>query len=105
MAPWYSLSVKAGRIDFQRVRDSWMGRRGREPVIRRIVVEKTEVVIVLTTSHWAHRAGFGGIPENKAITVVTNDKQPVFPTISPLILKWDWLADSAQIRFVVADSA
>jgi hypothetical protein len=89
MAPWHSLRVKAGRIGFQRVRDSWIGSRGRESMIRRIVVEKTKVVIVLPTPHRTHYAGFGRIPEDETVTVVVNDEQPMLPAISPLILKWE----------------
>jgi hypothetical protein len=72
-------------------------------MIRRIVVEKTKVVIVLPTPHRTHYAGFGRIPEDETVTVVVNDEQPMLPAISPFIAQRDRLADSAQIGFIVAD--
>src|SRR5260370_41448264 len=75
---WKPLGMEAGGIDFQRVGDFRICGRGGKPVIYRIVVEKAKVMLVRIRLQRAPHAGFGGVPEDEAVAVVSNDEQPVF---------------------------
>src|SRR5262245_27702289 len=74
-------------------------------MINGVVIEKAEVLFVFVALERADRAGFRGIPKYKTVAIVTNDEQPMFPTVSPLILQRHGFADGAQVGLVVTDPA
>src|SRR4029077_3362565 len=95
-----ALRVKSKRIDLQRVFDTRIRCRRREPVVRWIVVEEAKIVVIFAALYRTHRAEFSEIQKNESIAVISDDEEPVFPAVPPFILQRDRLADATEVGLV-----